>query len=89
MANKIDDSELFHITPDYPRKYDPVKAHEYYMRTRKLKGRKKKTAELGTPENPIKIKTNETIKTASSDDLVYYEERVRQALKAGKNEKSF
>lgn len=31
----IDDSSLFHGT------YDPVKAREYYLRTRKLKGRKK------------------------------------------------
>lgn len=31
----IDDSELFHGN------YDPVKAREYYLRTRKLKGRKK------------------------------------------------
>ena len=39
----IDDSELFHGT------YDPTKAREYYLRTRKLKGRKPTTA---TPSNP-------------------------------------
>lgn len=33
----IDDSALFHGT------YDPVKAREYYLRTRELKGRKKGT----------------------------------------------
>lgn len=38
----IDDSALFHGT------YDPVKAREYYLRTRKLKGRKKGRAELET-----------------------------------------
>lgn len=36
MTEKIDDSALFHA-----RVYDPVKAREYYLRTRKLKGRKK------------------------------------------------
>lgn len=32
----IDDSDLFH----YSKGYDPVKAREYYLRTRKLKGRR-------------------------------------------------
>lgn len=34
LGYKIDDSALFHGT------YDPVKAREYYLRTRKLKGRR-------------------------------------------------
>lgn len=38
-----DRPELVHAN----RNYDPVKAHEYYMRTRKLKGRKK-----GSDEEP-------------------------------------
>jgi hypothetical protein len=36
-----DDSMLLHA--DTKRKYDPVKAHEYYIRTRKLKGRTTKS----------------------------------------------
>lgn len=39
----IDDSELFHGT------YDPVKAREYYLKTRKLKGRKRTSASLDGP----------------------------------------
>lgn len=40
-----DDSILLHA--DGKRRYDPKKAHEYYMRTRKLKGRR--PAKLDTP----------------------------------------
>ena len=31
------DNQLLHYASEY---YDPVKAHEYYMRTRELKGRR-------------------------------------------------
>lgn len=37
-----DDSALFHSG----RRYDPVKAREYYLRTRNLKGRKKGSSEV-------------------------------------------
>lgn len=33
-----------------PRIYDPVKAHEYYMRTRELKGRSRSSAALKTKQ---------------------------------------
>lgn len=39
-----DDSDLFHA-----RVYDPVKAREYYLRTRKLKGRRKGRAVIDQP----------------------------------------
>lgn len=39
----IDDSALFHGG------YDPVKARAYYLRTRKLKGRKASTADVPSP----------------------------------------
>lgn len=39
----IDDSSLFH------GKYDPVKAREYYLRTRKLKGRRPTSATVSDP----------------------------------------
>lgn len=39
----IDDSQLFHGT------YDPVKAREYYLRNRKLKGRRPTTATVTAP----------------------------------------
>lgn len=34
-----------------PSLYDPVRAHEYYLRTRKLKGRKKGQAKTVSPSN--------------------------------------
>lgn len=37
--------ELAHISNSLGRVYDPVKAHQYYLRTRKLKGRRKGRAE--------------------------------------------
>ena len=37
--------ELAHLATALARVYDPVKAHQYYLRTRKLKGRKKGRAE--------------------------------------------
>ena len=40
----IDDSALFHAAA-----YDPVKAREYYLRTRKLKGRRPTTATALSP----------------------------------------
>jgi hypothetical protein len=39
-----------------PRPYDPVKAHEYYMRTRKLKGRTR-----GAPTFTVKTRTGNTV----------------------------
>jgi hypothetical protein len=40
--------ELDHLAGALDRIYDPVKAHQYYLRTRKLKGRKKGRAEPST-----------------------------------------
>lgn len=48
---EIDDSALLHA--DEKRKYDPKKAHDYYMRTRKLKGRQGPTAPSGYPAAPF------------------------------------
>jgi len=41
--------ELAHVATSFGRIYDPVKAHQYYLRTRKLKGRKKGRAEPSGP----------------------------------------
>lgn len=51
--------ELMHYASKY---YDPDKAHEYYMRTRELKGRKKTTAE----ENTEKFNENASTESSSS-----------------------
>lgn len=40
----------FQLTHMYQRIYDPIKAHEYYMRTRHLKGRRK--GQTPPPANP-------------------------------------
>ena len=47
--------------------YDPVKAHEYYMRTRKLKGRKKGRAEaaVATPH----LKANPAVRARQKKEL--------------------
>lgn len=42
LESELDDDELKHYASEY---YDPVKAHEYYERTKELKGRKS-TAKL-------------------------------------------
>lgn len=51
MTDKeVEDFILKHA--DVPKKvYDPVKAHEYYMRTRKLKGRRQ--LRFGTPTKKV------------------------------------
>jgi len=38
--DKVEDVILSHMLLANPSDYDPVKAHEYYLRTRKLKGRR-------------------------------------------------
>lgn len=50
----IDDSELFHGA------YDPVKAREYYLRTRKLKGRKKATPKSTSTSGSVGLKVGKT-----------------------------
>lgn len=50
---------LAHIAGALARVYDPVKAHEYYLRTRKLKGRKK-----GRAEQPVGGRVGSVVKTA-------------------------
>lgn len=50
--------ELAHYAGLVKRVYDPVKAHQYYLRTRKLKGRKK-----GRVETPVG-RAGSVVKTA-------------------------
>lgn len=59
--------ELMHYASKY---YDPDKAHEYYMRTRELKGRKKTTAE----ENTEKFNENASTESSSSSSSGSFEE---------------
>lgn len=57
---------LEHAGPPAPRIYDPVKAHEYYMRTRELKGRssaglKSKQAKEGFAYVKAKVAENQSV----------------------------
>lgn len=53
----IDDSGLFHGT------YDPVKAREYYLRTRKLKGRRPTSASPANPGRGGRPRTSSLVNT--------------------------
>lgn len=55
------------------RKYDPVKAHEYYMRTRKLKGRKKKKSDPRMSQKGFS--------QAQKEMAAYVKEKLRKKLK--------
>lgn len=63
---------LAHYASQY---YDPVKAHEYYMEHRKLKGREKAADEPGTSSvNPTAGKETSSAKSSSSGRQSSYEE---------------
>lgn len=53
----------------YSKGYDPVKAHEYYMRTRRLKGRKKGASILNTART-VDRKTRNKARIASGKKAV-------------------
>lgn len=73
----IDDSELFHGT------YDPQKAREYYLRTRKLKGRRPSTATITSPGKGGRRASSSLVKSGSKPNRV--DTKSRQAeLKAQK-----
>lgn len=63
VGKKIDDSALFHQAP-----YDPVKAREYYLRTRKLKGRRPTSASTNNPGRGGRRPTNVSAVRKSSGD---------------------
>lgn len=56
----VDDSILLH--DDLIHEYDPVKAREYYLRTRKLKGRKKGTVDQPSGKNSGSTKPKASVK---------------------------
>ncbi len=78
--------------------YDPVKAHEYYMRRRKLKGRKRgSTAGLSDEGKAIAEQVKETIMAerkevykqiaeALKNQVKAIRERIKQAKKDGDDE---
>lgn len=61
------DKTLAHYASPY---YDPVKAHEYYMRHRKLKGRRKGSGEQSPPERLSAEERNdrETLRRSAVQD---------------------
>jgi chromosome segregation ATPase len=55
--SEIDDSALLHMRPsEGGARYDPVKAREYYLRTRKLKGRTKSAIVTTAPRTRVSEK---------------------------------
>lgn len=73
MNDEIDDFILQHATTP-KRVYDPVKAREYYLRTRKLKGRQ--TAKFSKPtvitKSKPKVKSTRVYKSPKHVDLTGY-----------------
>ena len=57
---EVKTAQLVHYASPY---YDPVKAHEYYMRTRQLKGRQRSTAYLNEEGKKVWAFTKENINT--------------------------
>lgn len=53
-------AQLIHHASPY---YDPVKAHEYYMRTRQLKGRQRKASYLNEEGRRIWTHAKSNIKS--------------------------
>lgn len=86
-----EEDELSHYASPY---YDPVKAHEYYMKTRELKGRKTSTAGLndegkgaatyvkGQIEGERKLRT-EAANTTRRQNLESATEKARTAINTG------
>ncbi len=86
-----EEDELSHYASPY---YDPVKAHEYYMKTRELKGRKTSTAGLndegkgaatyvkGQIEGERKLRT-EAANTTRRQNLESATEKARKAINTG------
>lgn len=86
-----EEDELSHYASPY---YDPVKAHEYYMRTRELKGQKNSTAGLneegkgaatyvkGQIEGERKLRT-EAAKTTRRQNMESATEKARKAINTG------
>ena len=86
-----EEDELAHYASPY---YDPVKAHEYYMRTRELKGRKASTAGLndegkgaaayvkGQIQGERKLRT-EAANTTRRQNTERAAEKARSAITAG------
>jgi hypothetical protein len=68
--------------------YDPVKAHEYYMRTRKLKGRKKGKGKLSSAQRAIKKLAKSKLREqrkqalqAARDAVKAHREKIKADLK--------
>lgn len=74
------DSELLHRRP-----YDPVKAHEYYMRTRKLKGRPQGSSEIIDPRSRAGSSTSGKGPKKSGSELVQPKGPSREELEAQKD----
>lgn len=68
MDDEVDRILLEHADVPVKRIYNPAKAHEYYMKTRKLKGRKKAKFVIG-PKLPTKLPPKTLVKQPSKAQL--------------------
>ena len=80
MITMQDDDEIYHYASKY---YDPVKAHEYYMRRRVLKGRasgvKNSTLSSSSLQNPISG-NKRTVTEAQREEMKARSEELRKEI---------
>lgn len=67
--------------------YDPVKAHEYYMAHRKLKGRKKGSVTLGTTSTAGMNEEGKAAAKYVKENLTVEKKQVNEVLKQQMNDK--
>ena len=73
------DENLSHVnqTPDY---YDPVKAHEYYLRTRELKGRQKASDIKGKDKQKQWADSQKLVNKAKQNELTAEAKKQKENL---------
>ena len=79
MITMQNDDEIYHYASKY---YDPVKAHEYYMRRRVLKGRVSKvknTSTSGTLQNSV-TENKRTVTEAQREEMKKRADELRKEI---------
>lgn len=80
MITMPNDDEIYHYASKY---YDPIKAHEYYMQRRVLKGRasgvKNSTLSSSSLRNPIS-ENKRTVTEAQRDEMKARAEELRKEI---------
>ena len=80
MITMQNDNEIYHYASKY---YDPVKAHEYYMQRRVLKGRasgfKNSTLSSSSLQNPLS-RNKRTVTETQLDEMKARSEELRKEI---------